>query len=296
MATFHRKPDGGVVAYVKGALAFRELSAGEDVGPQSIRDLTFVGLAGMLDPPAEGVRETIRRFREAGVRTVMITGDQAITAQAVARDLGLLGEGDQTMHGGELPGVSEDELTERVARVAAFSRVSPADELRIVKAYQRRGDIVGMLGDGVNDAAALKRADIGVAMGLRGTDVAKETADLVLQDDRFETIGVAVEDGRVIFDNIRKFIFYLFSCNVSEVATLLLAGLIGMPLPLLPLQILWLNLITDVFPTLIGMGLESVGCDDTAGFLPKKWPRPAPAERSSAATLTQRSGSRSPRN
>jgi Ca2+-transporting ATPase len=128
--------------------------------------------------------------------------------------------------------------------------VSPEQKLRIVEALQGRGDIVGMLGDGVNDAAALKKADIGVAMGIRGTDVAKETADVVLQDDRFETIGVAVEHGRVIYDNIRKFIFYLFSCNLSEVATLLVTGLAGMPLPLLPLQILWLNLVTDVFPAL----------------------------------------------
>jgi Ca2+-transporting ATPase len=232
------------------ALAYRELEADQAPGPDTLSDLTFVGFAGLLDPPAEGVKETIERFHRAGVRTVMITGDQAVTAEAVARDLGLFRNGDGTMKGRDLAQLSDDELTERVSRVAAFSRVSPEDKLRIIQAYQARGDIVGMLGDGVNDAAALKRADIGVAMGLRGTDVAKETADVVLQDDRFETIGAAVEDGRVIFDNIRKFIFYLFSCNLSEVATLLITGLAGMPLPLLPLQILWLNLVTDVFPAL----------------------------------------------
>ncbi|NIR42791.1 MAG: HAD-IC family P-type ATPase [Gemmatimonadetes bacterium] len=232
------------------ALACRELGSDEEPDEAALHDLTFVGLVGIQDPPAEGVEETIQTFHRAGVRTVMITGDQAVTAEAVARELGLMREGDGTLHGRDLADLSDGELVERVPRIAAFSRVTPEDKLRIVTAYQAGGAIVGMLGDGVNDAAALKRADIGVAMGRRGTDVAKETADLVLQDDRFQTIGKAVEDGRVIFDNIRKFIFYLFSCNVSEVLTLLIAGLARTPLPLLPLQILWLNLITDVFPAL----------------------------------------------
>ena len=134
--------------------------------------------------------------------------------------------------------------------MGAFSRVSPADKLAIVAAYQARGEIVAMLGDGVNDAAALKKADVGVAMGRRGTDVASEAAAVVLQDDRFQTIGAAVEEGRVIFDNIRKFVFYLFSCNLAEVLVLLIAGAVGLPSPLLPLQILWLNLVTDTFPAL----------------------------------------------
>ena len=232
------------------ALAYRELDEGESPGPEAMHDLVFVGFVGIQDPPAEGVRETIARFHNAGVRTVMITGDQAVTAEAVGRDLGLLRDGDETVRGRELAGLSAAQLGEHVGRVSVFSRVSPEQKLRIVEALQGQGDIVGMLGDGVNDAAALKKADIGVAMGGRGTDVAKETADVVLQDDRFETIGVAVEDGRVIYDNIRKFIFYLFSCNLSEVVTLLVTGLAGMPLPLLPLQILWLNLVTDVFPAL----------------------------------------------
>ncbi len=232
------------------ALAYRQLDEGESQGPEAIHDLVCVGFAGIKDPPAAGVRETIARFHSAGVRTVMITGDQAVTAEAVGRELGLLRDGDHTLKGREMPRLSTTELSERVERVAAFSRVSPEDKLRIISAFQDRGDIVGMLGDGVNDAAALKKADIGVAMGRRGTDVARETADVVLQDDRFETIGAAVEDGRTIYDNIRKFIFYLFSCNLSEVATLLITGLTGMPLPLRPLQILWLNLVTDVFPAL----------------------------------------------
>jgi Ca2+-transporting ATPase len=294
MATFHRKPDGRIVAYVKGgprrvvelcggrlaaggtepigseerdailarnrelaarglrvlALACRELPPDTNPNDDALRDLTFVGLVGIQDPPAEGVKETIATFHRAGVRTVMITGDQAVTAEAVARDLGLMREGDRTLHGSELTSLSDEDLVDRVPHIAAFSRVTPEDKLRIVTAFQRGGAIVGMLGDGVNDAAALKRADIGVAMGRRGTDVAKETADLVLEDDRFQTIARAVEDGRVIFDNIRKFIFYLFSCNVSEVLTLLIAALVRLPLPLLPLQILWLNLITDVFPAM----------------------------------------------
>ncbi len=215
-----------------------------------LHDLTFVGLVGLSDPPAAGVRDTIDRFHAAGIRTVMITGDQRLTASAVARELGILREGDEVVDGRELHGIDADEMRRRLPRVSAISRVSPEDKLRIVEALQARGDIVAMLGDGVNDAAALKKADIGVAMGVRGTDVAKEAADVVLQDDRFRTIGAAVEEGRVIFDNIRRFVFYLFSCNVAEVLVILGASIAGMPQPLLPLQILWLNLITDTFPAL----------------------------------------------
>jgi len=234
------------------ALAVRELDPGETPGEGSVQRLTFVGFVGMIDPPAPGVKETIERMRTAGIRTVMITGDQAVTAEAVARELGVLGaEGEGTMmDGAELSGLTDEALPEAVAHVSGFSRVSPADKLRIVQAYQDRGEIVAMLGDGVNDAPALKRADIGVAMGGRGTDVAKETADLVLQDDRFETVVAAVEEGRIIDDNIRKYIFFLFSCNLSEVLVVFVAGVAGLPLPLLPLQILWLNLVTDVFPAL----------------------------------------------
>lgn len=234
----------------KGAeLADRELSD-EEMGESMLADLVFLGFAGFLDPPAPGVRETIHTLRRAGVRTVMITGDQARTAEAVARDLGVLEDWEEVLDGREMAKLSEEELDRRVDRVGTYSRVSPADKLAIVNALQGHGEIVGMLGDGVNDAPALKRADIGVAMGGRGTDVAKETAAVVLQDDRFPTLGVAVEQGRVIFDNIRKFIFYLFSCNLSEVLVLFVSALAGWPLPLLPLQILWLNLVTDVFPAL----------------------------------------------
>lgn len=234
----------------KGAeLADRELSD-EEMQEDLFGDLLFLGFTGFLDPPAPEVKETIHTLRQAGVRTVMITGDQARTAEAVARDLGVLEDWEEVLDGRELARLSREELAQRVDRIGTYSRVSPSDKLAIVEALQNRGEIVGMLGDGVNDAPALKRADIGVAMGGRGTDVAKETAAVVLQDDRFATLGVAVEQGRVIFDNIRKFIFYLFSCNLSEVLVLFLSALAGLPLPLLPLQILWLNLITDVFPAL----------------------------------------------
>ncbi|MBI4486469.1 MAG: cation-transporting P-type ATPase [Acidobacteria bacterium] len=216
----------------------------------ALADLTFVGLVGMIDPPAAGVKETIRAFRDAGIRTVMITGDQQLTAQAVAADLGILAEGEAVLDARTMAHLSETDLAARVEHVAAFSRVDPEGKLAIVTAYQRRGEIVAVLGDGVNDAPALRKADVGVAMGHRGTDVAKEAADVVLQDDRFSTIGVAVEQGRIIFDNIRKFVFYLFSCNLAEVLVLLIAALIGWPLPLLPLQILWLNIVTDTFPAL----------------------------------------------
>lgn len=216
----------------------------------ALNDLTFLGFLGLADPPAPGVRETIARLRRAGLTTVMLTGDQRLTAEAVGRELVVLGAGDRAMDGRELDALDAADLDVKVGQMRAFSRVTPEHKLTIVKSLQARGQIVAMLGDGINDAAALKKADVGVAMGRRGTDVAKEAAAIVLQDDRFETIAAAVEEGRIIFDNIRKFVFYLFSCNVAEVLVLLLAGLAGLPLPLAPLQLLWLNMVTDTFPAL----------------------------------------------
>ena len=215
-----------------------------------LEDLTFLALVGIVDPPAAGVPETIDVLRKAGIRTVMITGDQRATAEAIARDLGALGEHHLSVDGRELRSLDDEALSSEERPIGVFSRVSPEQKLRIVGALQARGEIVAMFGDGVNDAAALKKADIGVAMGIRGTDVAKQASDIVLQDDRFLTIGAAVEEGRVIFENIRKFVFYLFSCNLAEVLVLLVASVAGLPLPLLPLQILWLNLVTDTFPAL----------------------------------------------
>lgn len=231
-----------VLALARGTVA----APAED----ALRDLTFLGLVGMIDPPADGVLETIQRFRTAGIRTVMITGDQRLTAEAISRELGVLTDDEETLDGRDLHHLDDAALLERVDRVGTYSRVSPEDKLRIVSALRERGEIVAMLGDGANDAAALRRADVGVAMGMRGTDVARETAAVVLQDDRFPTIGAAIEEGRVIYDNIRKFIFYLFSCNLAEVLVLFVASVVGWPLPLLPLQILWLNLVTDTFPAL----------------------------------------------
>jgi P-type Ca2+ transporter type 2C len=220
------------------------------IDESALRHLTFVGFAGLMDPPASGVKETISVFRGAGIRTVMLTGDQQLTAKAVAMDLGILHEGEEVLDGRDVARLPEDALAAAAGNVAVFSRVDPEAKLAIVRAFKRRGDIVAVLGDGVNDAPALRQADVGVAMGQRGTDVAKEAADVVLLDDRFSTIGAAVEQGRVIFDNIRKFVFYLFSCNLAEVLVLVVAAAVGLPLPLLPLQILWLNLVTDTFPAL----------------------------------------------
>jgi Ca2+-transporting ATPase len=230
------------------------------VGEDALTDLTFLGFLGFADPPAPGVQETIARLRDAGLRTIMLTGDQRLTALSVGRALGLLAGPDEIMDGRDLDGASQATVDDAVGRVRAFSRIAPEHKLTIVRALQRRGEIVAMLGDGVNDAAALKQADVGVAMGQRGTDAAKQAAAIVLQDDRFETVGTAVEEGRVIFDNIRKFVFYLFSCNTAEVLVLLGAGLAGLPLPLLPLQLLWLNLVTDTFPAL-ALALEPGDAD-----------------------------------
>jgi Ca2+-transporting ATPase len=204
----------------------------------------------MIDPAAPGVKETIARFRAAGIRTVMLTGDQRLTAEAIARELGVLASGEHVIEGRELEAARPADLPALAERAAAFSRVSPVAKLRLVEAFQSRDQIVAMLGDGVNDAAALKKADVGVAMGMRGTDVAKEAADVVLADDRFETVGAAIEEGRVIYDNIRKFVFYLFSCNLAEVLLLFFTSLLGLPVPLSPLQLLWLNIVTDTFPAL----------------------------------------------
>src|SRR5688572_21621937 len=215
---------------------------------EALKDLTFLGLAGIIDPPAAGVDATIQQFRRAGIRTVMITGDQQLTAKAVGQALSVLDDKGEVTTGQTVDGWSDEQLAEALPALNAFSRVSPEAKLRIVAAAQSRGEIVAVLGDGINDAAALKQADVGVAMGRRGTDVAREAADVVLQDDNFPTIGAAIEEGRVIFDNIRKFVFYLFSCNLAEILVLLTAGVVGGPMPLLPIQILWLNLATDTLP------------------------------------------------
>jgi Ca2+-transporting ATPase len=221
-----------------------------EAAERALGKLTFAGFIGLADPPAAGVKATIARLRGAGLRTVMLTGDQRLTAEAIGRELGLLGGNERVVEGRDLDAMSSADLAAAVGEAAVFSRITPEHKLKIVAALQAGGAIVAMLGDGVNDAPALRKADVGVAMGLRGTDVAKGAAAIVLRDDRFETIAAAVEEGRVIFDNIRKFVFYLFSCNVAEVLVLLIAGLAALPPPLLPLQLLWLNMVTDTFPAL----------------------------------------------
>ena len=214
---------------------------------RSLLGLTFIALVGISDPPAAGVKDAIETFRRSGIRTVMLTGDQRATAEAIARELAL-GADTDALTGSEVDALADQDLDRRLATATVFSRVSPAAKLRLVAAYQRRGEIVAMIGDGVNDAAALKRADVGVTMGRRGTEVARDTAAIVLTDDRFDTIGTAIAEGRLVFENIRRFVFYLFSCNLAEIMVLLGTSAAGWPLPLAPIQVLWLNLVTDSVP------------------------------------------------
>ena len=222
--------------------------AGADLTAEA--GMTLLGVQGMLDPPREEVAAAVATCRSAGVRAVMITGDHPLTALAVARTLGIAGEEDEVVTGAVLDGLDDDQLAAVAQSTSVYARVSPEDKLRIVKALQHDGHVVSMTGDGVNDAPALKQADIGVAMGITGTDVSKDASDVVLQDDDFSTIVSAVREGRVVFDNIRKFIRNILSGNLAEVMVMLLAPLLGMPLPLLPLQILWLNLATDGLPAM----------------------------------------------
>jgi len=287
MATLHRAGDGVRVA-VKGApeavlsacglgyvqrrewlrrneafaaegLRVLALAAGRaaDANADPYVNLVFVGLVALRDPPRAGVREAIERCHAAGIRVVMVTGDQPVTARAIARAVGLADDGAVVLAGSELERYEalDDASRARLLSARVLARVSPRQKLDLVDLHQRAGAVVAMTGDGVNDAPALKKADIGIAMGRRGTQVAREAAVMVLKDDSFATIVAAVEQGRVIFDNIRRFVLYLLSCNVSEVMLVGLASLAAAPLPILPLQILFLNLVTDVFPALaLGVG------------------------------------------
>ena len=217
--------------------------------------LTFVGLIGMIDPPRKGVKEAVAACRRAGIKTVMITGDHILTAKAIAKELGILKMRDGAITGKELDQISQKELEKNIMSYSVFARVSPEHKVRIVKAFQSEGAVVAMTGDGVNDAPALKNADIGIAMGKNGTDVAKNAADMVLADDNFVTIVEAVKQGRNIFDNIRKAIHFLIATNIGEIVTIFMGLILGLKSPLLAIQLLWINLVTDSFPA-IALGLE----------------------------------------
>jgi len=219
------------------------------------KELIFVGLQGMIDPPRHEAKEAIKKCKRAGIEVIMITGDHKITAEAIAKQLGLQGE---SITGQEIENLTESQLIKLVGKISVYARVNPKHKLKIVDALKKRGHIVAMTGDGVNDAPALKEANIGVAMGITGTDVAKEAADMILLDDNFSSIVNAVEEGRGIYDNIRKFVMYLLSCNLAEVLIVFLAVILALPLPLLAIQILWINLVTDSFPAL-ALGIDPKG-------------------------------------
>ncbi len=231
------------------ALAYKEIPKKEKYHFKMLEtNLVFVGLVGMIDPPREGVKQAMQICNESGVRTIMITGDHKITAVAIAKEIGLMQTGDKVVTGMELEGMSLKELEEIANEVSVYARVLPEHKVKILQALEANGEVVAMTGDGANDAPALKRAHIGVSMGVKGTDVAKEASDMILQDDNFSTIVKAIESGRRIYDNIKKFVRFELAANFSEIAVVSFSAISGMPLPLLPLQILWINLVTDTIP------------------------------------------------
>ncbi len=248
-------------------LAVAEKTAG-DVSEKPYEGLSLLGLVGLYDPPRESIPDAIAACRHAGIGVVMVTGDQPATAANIAHAIGIVEDKQpRVLRGRDLGHVAEADAARReeILKTSVFARVSPEQKLALVDVYQNDGAIVGMTGDGVNDAPALKKADIGIAMGQRGTEVARETSDIVLKDDAFETIVMAIEQGRSIFDNIRKFIVFLLSGNLGQIIAITAAALINAPLPLLPLQILFLNLLLDVFPALaIGVGKGDASVMDRA--------------------------------
>mgnify|MGYP000677874340 FL=1 len=238
-------------------MAFRQYdSLPNEITTESIeKNLIFVGLVGMIDPPREEAKEAIKKCKNAGIHTVMITGDYKETAFAIAKQLGMAENENQAMMGQELDDLTDEQLREIVKEKRVYARVSPEHKVKIVEALKENGEIAAMTGDGVNDALALKKADIGISMGITGTDVAKNTADVILTDDNFASIVAAVEEGRIIYSNIKKFVFFLLSCNIGEVLIVFLSIILGYKVPLLAIQLLWLNLVTDSFPAL-ALGME----------------------------------------
>ncbi len=239
------------------AVAYKDI----DVLPSKIdsntieNNLTFIGLIGMIDPPREGVKEAVKTCKRAGIKTVMITGDHLETAKAIAKDLGILDKKDKAITGQELDRITQKQLEQNIKDYAVFARVTPEHKVRIVRAWQKNGAVVAMTGDGVNDSPALKNADIGIAMGKNGTDVAKNAADIILTNDNFVTIVEAVKQGRNIYDNVKKAIHFLIATNIGEIVTIFMGLILGMKSPLLAIQLLWINLVTDSLPA-IALGLE----------------------------------------
>ena len=246
-----------------------------DILPQSLdenfieNNLIFVGFIGMIDPPREGVKESIKKCKEAGIKIAMITGDHIATAKAIAEDLGILRKNEICITGKELDQISQKDLEKNIMKYSVFARVTPEHKVRIVKAFRSTGAVVAMTGDGVNDAPALKNADIGISMGLNGTDVAKNASDMILADDNFSTIVEAIKHGRNIFDNIKKAVHFLIATNIGEIVTIFFGLLLGLKSPLLAIQLLWINLVTDSFPA-IALGLDPAEKD-----IMKKKPRNA---------------------
>lgn len=244
------------------AVAYREIDTipAELTSEEIENDLCFMGLVGMIDPPRPEAAEAVSICIKAGIRPVMITGDHVVTASAIARQIGILRDNQQAVTGTDLDAMTDEELDSRVDQISVYARVSPENKIRIVKAWQRKGQVVSMTGDGVNDAPALKAADIGCAMGITGTDVAKGAADMTLSDDNFATIVDAVREGRGIYTNIKKVVGFLLGTNIGEVITVFVAMLLWHKSPLLSMQLLWINLVTDSLPA-IALGMEPVEKD-----------------------------------
>ena len=251
------------------AVSYREFDRlPNDISSHKIEnDMILVGLVGMIDPSRPEAKDAIVKCKEAGIKAIMITGDYKETAFAISKELGIASSMKEVLLGEDLDRISDMELKDVVKKTSVYARVSPDHKVRIVSALKSNGEIVAMTGDGVNDSMALKKSDIGISMGITGTDVAKNTAEVILTDDNFASIVAAIEEGRVIFSNIKKFVFFLLSCNIGEIILVFMSILANLPIPLLPIQLLWLNLVTDSFPAL-ALGMEK-GEEDIMRLKPK---------------------------